>query len=133
MPAHRRSRDKRPAAEGDEIVLAREPQHPFGVDEEALAPELMGDAAIAVMTVVERDALDEVAQVGVVAFRSLGREIAVVAGARYAAQRAETPNVGVLFGIALRLDDGHLLDDRVEVGAPPLRLVASQSRKASRK
>ncbi len=96
MPAHRRLRDERPPAEGEQVVLARQAEHPLGVDDEALTPELMGDATIAVMAIVERDALDEVAQVGVVAFRSLGREPAVVAGARYAAQGAQTLNVGVL-------------------------------------
>ncbi len=88
MPAHRRLRHERAPAQDEQIVLARQAQHPLGVDDEALTPERMGDAAIAVMTVIERDALDEIAQVGVVAFRGLGREMAIVAGARYAAQSA---------------------------------------------
>jgi hypothetical protein len=88
MPAHRRLRDERTTPESEQIVLTRQAQHPLHVDEKPLTPELMGDAAIAVSSVVERDALDEVAQVGVVAPCSLGREISVVAGARDAAQGA---------------------------------------------
>ena len=87
MPTHRRLRDERAPAKGKQIVLVRQAQHPLGVDQEALTPELMGDAAIAVMAIVERDALDEVAQVGVVAFRRLGREMAIISGARHGAQR----------------------------------------------
>jgi hypothetical protein len=102
------------------------------MDEETLAPEFMGDAAIAVTAMVEGDALDQIAQVGVVALQSLGREMTVVAGAREPAQGAQTPDVGGFFGKALRLG-AHLLDDRVEVGAPSSRFVASESRKASRK
>src|SRR3974390_2248492 len=60
-------------------------------------------------------------------------EMAIVAGARHLAQGAQALDVDVLHEKALRLNDGHFLDDRVEVGAPPLRLVASHSRKASRK
>jgi len=93
MPAHRCLRDEGPPSQRQQVVLARQAQHPLGVDEEALAPELMADAAIAIMTVVERDALDEVAQVGVVAVRRPGREMVIVAGARYAAQGAQTLNV----------------------------------------
>jgi hypothetical protein len=91
------------------------------------------------MAVGQRDALDQIAQVRVLARRGVRREMAVIAGARYAAQRAQAPDIRVLFekasvfGKALRLVGGHFLHDRVEMGAPPFGGVASQSRKASRK
>src|SRR5271156_4639289 len=85
------------------------------------------------MAVVERDPLNEMAQVGVVALRRMGSEMPIVAGARHAAQSAQPFHAGVVLANALRLGGDHRLDDRVEVGAPLSRLVASQSRKASRK
>jgi hypothetical protein len=71
-----------------QIVLARQSPHPLVVDDQASAPELFGDAAIAVAAVVERDLLDEIAQVGVVALGRMGREMPIVAGARHRAQGA---------------------------------------------
>src|SRR5271165_1373859 len=59
--------------------------------------------------------------------------MAIIAGAGDVAQSAQALDVGVVLGEALRLERDHFFDDRVEVGAPPSGLVASQSRKASRK
>jgi hypothetical protein len=85
------------------------------------------------MAVFQRNALDEIAQIRVLARRGVRAEMAIIARARHAAEPAQALDVGVAFEKALRLVGGHFLDDRVEVGALPLGLVASQSRKASRK
>ncbi len=85
------------------------------------------------MAVRQRDALDEIAQVGILAGRGMRAEMAIVAGARHLGEGAQAPDVGVVLGKALRLERDHFFDDRVEMGAPPFGLVASQSRKASRK
>ena len=58
---------------------------------------------------------------------------AIVAGARNLGERAQAANVGFVLGKALRLFSDHFLDDRVEAGATSFGIVASQSRKASRK
>ena len=131
--AHRGARNEGPGAQAEQIVLAHQPQHPLGVDDQALPAQRLGDAAIAVMAVRERVALDQIAQVRVVARWRVRAEMAVVAGARHAAQPAQALNVGVVLGKALRLERDHFFDDRVEMGAPPFGVVASQSRKASRK
>ena len=98
-----------------------------------LSLQLPRDAPIAAMAVGERDALDEVAQVCIVAGARMRPEMAIIAGARHAAEGAQALDVGVVFEKALRLDASHFLDDFVEMGAPPFGLLASQSRKASRK
>ncbi len=85
------------------------------------------------MSIGQRDALDEIAQVRVLARRGVRAEMAIVAGARHLPEGAQAPNVGVVFEKALRLERDHFFDDRVEMGAPPSGLGASQSRKASRK
>ena len=127
------ARNERPGAQREQIVLTRQPQHALGVDDQALPAQLLRDAAIAVMAMIERDALDQVAQVRVVSRRGVRAEMPVVASPRYVAQRAQALDVGVVLREALRLDSDHFFDDRVEVGATPFGLVASQSRKASRK
>ena len=132
-----RSRNERLGAQGEQIVLAHQTQHPLGVDDQALAAQRVRDAPIATMAVGQRDALDEVAQIRVVAGRGVRSEMAVIAGARHAAQAAQALNVRINLEKALqlvaRLLRGHFLDDFVEVGAPLFGLFASQSRKASRK
>ena len=55
------------------LSLAHQPEHPFGVDDQALPAQRVGEAAIAVMAMGERFALDEVAQVGVLASGGVGR------------------------------------------------------------
>jgi hypothetical protein len=40
-------RHKRLAAQAQQIVLAHQPQHPLVVDDDAVAPQLMGDVAVA--------------------------------------------------------------------------------------
>jgi len=125
--------DERSGAQAEQVVGAHQPEHPFGVDDQSLASQLLGDAPIAVMAVGERDALDQIAQIRLLARRQAGTPTAIVAGARHVGQTAQPAHVGVVFEKALRLGGDHLFDDRVEAGAPPLRLVASHSRKASRK
>src|SRR5579863_413757 len=98
-----------------------------------LSQQRARDAPIAAMAVGERDLLDEIAQVRVVAGRGMGPQMAIIAGARDAAEGAQALDVGVGFEKALRLVRGHLPDDFVEMGAPSFGLAASQSRKASRK
>ncbi len=56
-------------------LSTRQPQHQLGVDDEPRRRrKLTNDSAIAVSTIVERDALDGRGAGGVVAFRSLGRD-----------------------------------------------------------
>ena len=85
------------------------------------------------MAIGQREALDEIAQVGIVAGRRVRTEMAIIAGAGHAAQGAQSLNVRIRFEKALRLLRGHFPDDFVEMGAPLLGRLASQSRKASRK
>ena len=125
--------DERLGAQAEQVVRAHQPEHALGVDEEALPAQRLRDAAIAVIAMDERFALDEVAQVRVLAGGSVRAEMAIVAGARHLPEGAQAPDVGVVFEKALRHVGGHFFDDRVEADATPLGLVASQSRKASRK
>ncbi len=60
-------------------------------------------------------------------------EVAISAGVRHAAERAQALNVRVVFEKALGLLRSHFLDDFVEAGASPPRCLASQSLEASRK
>jgi len=131
--AHGGARNEGLGAQRQQIILAHQPRHPLGVDDQALTAQFVGHAPIAVMAVGERDAMDEIAQIGVLACGRMRGEAAVVAGPRHAAQAAQTLDGDVVRGKALRLGRDHFFDDRVEVGAPPSGLVASQSRKASRK
>jgi len=85
------------------------------------------------MAIGERDAVDEIAQVRILARRWMRPEAAIVAGARNLGERAQTANVGFVPGKALRLVGDQFFDDRVEAGATSFGVVASQSRKASRK
>ena len=85
------------------------------------------------MAVGKRDALDQVAQIRLLMRRRARTATAIKAGPGHFRQAAQTLNVGVVLEEALRLGGDHLFDDRIEAGAPPLRLVASHSRKASRK
>src|SRR5271169_6401187 len=96
----------------------------------ALAPQLRGDAAVAIVAMAEAEPLDVVAHVRVGAGRLVDQEAPIVAGARNSAQPAQPLDVGVVVGLALRLRRAHLFDDRVELAAMPLRGVASMSRKA---
>ena len=61
VPAVAGRRDEGLGALAQEIVLAGQTAHPLVVDEKPTVLELSGDAAIAVVTVVERDAMDEIA------------------------------------------------------------------------
>ena len=133
VPAVAGARNKGPAPEAEQIVRPHQSEHALGVDDQALPPQFLGDAPIAVMAFGEGFALDQIAQVRILARRRMRAEMAVIAGARNAAQPAQALDVGVVLGEALLLERDHLFDDRVEVGAPPLGLAASQSRKASRK
>ena len=133
VPAVARAGNEGSCAQAQQVVLVHQPQHAFGVDDEALSAERLRDAAIAVVAMGERFALDKVAQIGVLTGGGVRAEMAVVAGARHLPEGAQAPDVGVVLGKALRLERDHFFNDRVEVGAPPSGLVASQSRKASRK
>jgi hypothetical protein len=45
VPAVGRGRDKGLATQAEEIVLAHQPQHPFGIDRQAVASQLLGAAS----------------------------------------------------------------------------------------
>ena len=127
------SRNERLRPQGEQVVLTHQPQHALGVEDQPLAPQGMRDPPIAAVTVRQRVALDEIAQIRVVARRGMRSEMAIIAGARHAAERAQAFDVRVVLKKALRLVRGHFLDDFVEMGAPLAGRLASQSRKASRK
>ena len=78
MAALRRGRNERPPAQAQEIVGPHEPEHALGVDHEAFVSEPSGDAPIAFVTAPERQSLDQIAQVRVVARRELGFEPTIV-------------------------------------------------------
>jgi len=133
VAADRGARDERLGAQAEQVVGAHQPEHPLGVDDQPLATELDRDASVAVMAVRERYALDQVTQVRLLARRRVRAATAIKASPGHPGQHAQPLDVGVVLEKALRLGGGHFFDDRVEAGAPPLRLVASHSRKASRK
>ena len=107
MPAIGGGRDEGLDALAQKIVLVRQSAHPLVIDQKPHAPELVGDAAVAAMAVVERDRLDEIAQVRIIALGRMGAEMPVVAGARHPAQRAQPFNVGVVLAEALRPGGDH--------------------------
>jgi len=134
MAALRRGRNERAPAQAQEIVRPHEPEYALGVDDEAFVPEPSRDAPIAFVTAPERQPLDQVAQVRVVARRELGFEPTIVACARQRGDRAKMrdPAAGRA-GFALRSFARHFFDDGEEMGAPLPRRLASHDRKASRK
>ena len=50
-------------AQRQQIVLAQQSQHAFGVHDQTPSAQLLGDAPIPVMAFRQRDALDQIAQV----------------------------------------------------------------------
>ena len=114
-------------------LFAHQPRHALVVDDHAAAEQLALDPSIAIMAILKRDAVNEIAQVCILARRPMRAAAAIVAGARNLGERAQAANVGVIMSKALRLFRDHFLDDRVEAGATSFGVVASQSRKASRK
>ena len=63
----RGARDERLVAQAQEIIEPHQPTHSLGVDDEAFALQLLSDPAIAVEAVGQCDAMDRIANVGVVA------------------------------------------------------------------
>ena len=133
MLARRRLRNERPPPQAQRVVGPHEPQDPLGVDDEALRPQPVGDPSVAFVAVAQRQALDEVAHLRVVTQRELRFEPAVVARPRQAGQPHEKLHAGSRRSgrFALRSFARHFFDDGEEMGAAPLRLVASHDRKVS--
>ena len=138
VPAHRRARDERLEAQAQEVVEPHQPAHPLGVDDDPFAPQLLGDAPVSVVAVLQGDALDRIAQIGVLAPRLVGSETAVIAGPRQLRDLAQMLNVmrsALAFALRL-LVRAQALDERVESFAPCAGVSgesASASRKALRK
>ena len=96
-------------------------EHALGVDDQALPAQRLGDPPIAVVAVRERLALDQIAQVRVLPRRRVRAETAIVAGARHLAEGAQALGCWRRPRESLAVGRDHFFDDRVEVGAPPLR------------
>ena len=60
--AHRGLRNERFCPQRQEVVFAHEPRHALVVDDHAAAEQLALDPSIAVMAILERDAVNEIAQ-----------------------------------------------------------------------
>src|SRR5208282_1982427 len=95
MAALRRGRNERAPAQAQEIVRPHEPEYALGVDDEAFVPEPSRDAPIAFVTAPERQPLDQVAQVRVVARRELGFEPTIVACARQRGRSSKDARSGL--------------------------------------
>ena len=80
MSAVRGARDERLVAQAQQII-EHQPTHPLGVDK-SFALQLLGDPAIAVEAVGQCDAMDRIANVGVVALGFTRREMTIIAGPR---------------------------------------------------
>ena len=76
------------APQAQQIVLAHQPQHAFVVHRKALATQLRGDPAVAVVPVRERQTLHRVTHAGLFLARRRRTPVAVVAGTADAGQRA---------------------------------------------
>ena len=131
MPAVCGARDERLPAQTQEIVGSHQTQYALGVDEEAELPEPLRDAPIALVAALQRQLLYLVAQVRVLAQRSLGLQPSIVAGARKLGDPAEMRDFGLGLDFALRSLAGHSSDDAEEMVAALLRRFASHDRKAS--
>src|SRR5580698_4665073 len=133
MPAVGGAGDERLLAQAQEIVGSHQTQHALGVDDEAEVLQPLRDAPIALVAPFERQLLDLIAQVRVLAQRGLGLEPSVVAGARQVGDPGEMGDFGLGLDFALRSLARHLSDESEEMVAALLRRFASHDRKASRK
>src|ERR1700690_449116 len=89
---------------------------------------------MALEAALERQTLDEIAQVRVIFGVEFWFEPTIVAGARKPGDRAQMGDGRrSLLGLALQSLARHLLDDGEEMGAPLTRRFSSHDRKASRK
>src|ERR1700728_5465141 len=96
MSAVRGARDKRLVAQAEEVIEPHQPAHPLGVDDETFAPQLLGDPAIAVEPIGQRDAMNRIANVGVVAPGLARREMAIIAGSRQPGELTQMLNFMML-------------------------------------
>ena len=70
-----------------------QPAHPLGVDDEPFAQQFPDDAPVAVVAVLQGDALNGVAQIGVLAPRLVRPETAIIAGPRKLRDPAQMLNL----------------------------------------
>ena len=118
--------DKRLVAQAQEIIEPHQPTHPLGVDDEPFARQLPGDPAIAVEPIRQRDAMDLIANVGIVALGFVRREMTIIAGSRQLRELTQMLNlVSRLLGRARRsvfalrlLRRAQTFDERVELLSP---------------
>ena len=126
MSAVRGARDERLVAQAQEIIEPHQPTHSLGVDDEAFALQLLSDPAIAVEAVGQCDAMDRIANVGVVALEFTRREMAIIAGPRQLCELTQMLNLmDRLLGRARRfvfalqlLRRAQIFDEREELVSP---------------
>jgi hypothetical protein len=126
MSAVRGARDERLVAQAQEIIEPHQPTHPLGVDDESFALQLLGDPAIAVEAVGQCDAMDRIANVGVVALGFTRREMTIIAGPRQLCELTQMLNLmdrllgrARRFVFALRLlRRAQIFDEREELVSP---------------
>ena len=126
MSAVRGARDERLVAQAQEIIEPHQPTHSLGVDDEAFALQLLSDPAIAVEAVGQCDAMDRIANVGVVALGFTRREMAIIAGPRQLCELTQMLNLmdrllgrARRFVFALRLlRRAQIFDEREELVSP---------------
>jgi len=133
MAALRRGGNERLAAQRQQVVGPHQAKHALGVDDQAFVPQPPGNAPIAFAPPLQRQALDQIGKVGVLALAEFGLAPAVEARPRQAGDPAQMRDVGGVGGLAFRSCAGHFFDDREEMGAPLPRRFSSHDRKASRK
>src|SRR5688572_16941006 len=112
MARIRRRRHERAPAQTQQIIGAHQPQHPLVVHRPALAPQQSIEAAVAIVAVTDREALEHITQLRLLAPGRNAPPVPVVAGAADARQRAHPlDGEGALRG-------RHRVDEREDALAP---------------
>src|SRR5271154_3860993 len=126
MSAVRGAWDERLVAQAQEIIEPHQPTHSLAVDDESFALQLLGDPAIAVEPIGQCDAMNRIANVGVVALGFARREMAIIAGSGQLCELTQMLHlVSRLLGRARRfvfalrlLRRAQTFDERVELLSP---------------
>ena len=122
------------ASQAQQVVGPHEPEHALGVDDKALVSQPFRQSPVTLVTALQRQTLDQIAQIRVVSPGELRLQPAIVARSRKPRDLDEMGDPRrVHVGCALRSFARHFLDDGEQMGASLARRFSSHDRKASRK
>jgi hypothetical protein len=134
VPAVGGLRNEGSSSQAQQVVGPHEPEHALGVDDEALVSQPFRQSPVTLVTALQRQTLDQIAQIRVVSLGELRLQPAIVAGSRKPRDLDEMRDARrVRIGFALRPFARHFFDDDEQMGASLARRFSSHDRKASRK